>query len=751
MAFDRFLIGPMSVGLETDLKPWAIPDQAYAQLKNAYVFRGRVRKRFGSRLISSDQRFSRFRIALTGGAGVGITDGAGNATGTVPGAVFKVGQMFSIGTALYTVTSSAAGAQPMLQTVVTTTATYNIGTGVYNFVGAPATTQVYFYPAEPVMGLDLYEKGSVTNHPAYGFDTQFAYVFSGTAWERSVTAGTPVWRGTNANFFWVTNWEAIIDNVISLFVSNFFVTNPNGATTANDDPIWTFKDATGWEVFTPQFLTAGDFVETARIILPFHDRLILLNTIEVSGGNNKNYVNRCRFSQNGSPFEGGLPFCATAWLEQTQAGSHQAGYIDATTEEEIVTAEFIKDRLIVYFERSTWELAYTGNEIQPFIWQKLNTELGSESTFSTVPFDREVLTVGTTGVHACNGSNVQRIDNLIPDQIFNVRNINAGPARVAGIRDYFTEMVYWSYPDSAQASTQTYPNQILVYNYKNQSWAINDDCITAFGYFEQQTGLTWATATFSWASTSSTWSSGTNQAQSRKIIAGNQQGFMFLIEPDSNTNANAMQLTNITFDAGPSEMELTIIDHTLTDNEFVRITGAQGVTITGNGIYEVTRVVNANTIRVFLPSGSFVGVYTGGGTVARASQIDILTKQWNFYNNQGKNVYIQKVDFNVDKTSSGQITVDYYPSTTELSMITQAAASGAALGTSILETSPFALEPLEQQQDQLWHPVFLQSDGQTIQLRIYMSPAQMIIPQVSEATFELNAMVLYAQPISRLQ
>ena len=81
MAFDRFLIGPMTIGLETDLKPFMVPDEAFAQLNNAYVFRGRVRKRFGSRLMGLDQRSSRFRIALTGGAAVGITDALGAAAG----------------------------------------------------------------------------------------------------------------------------------------------------------------------------------------------------------------------------------------------------------------------------------------------------------------------------------------------------------------------------------------------------------------------------------------------------------------------------------------------------------------------------------------------------------------------------------------------------------------------------------------------------------------------------------------------
>ena len=760
MAFDRFLIGPLSVGLETDLKPFMIPDEAMAQLSNAYVFRGRVRKRFGSRLLG-DQKLSRLRIALTGGAAVGITDGAGAATGTVPGAIFKVGQMFSIGDALYTVSNGAAGAQPMLQTVATTTATYDIGTGVYVFNGAPATTQIYFYPAEPVMGLTLYEKGSVNNHAAYAFDTQFAYVYGGGGWARSLTGANPVWHGDDTDFFWVTNWQGITDDQIVLFVTNFQVTNYNGVVAATDDSLWTF-DGTTWTEFTPKFLTTGEKVKTARIIVPFKNRLVLLNTVELdaAAANNINYPNRCRFSQNGSPFEGGLPLCATAWLEQGQAGSHQAGFIDAPTEEEIVSAEFIKDRLIVYFERSTWELAYTGNEIQPFIWQKINTELGSESTFSSVPFDKEILTVGTTGVHTCNGANVARVDNKIPDQVFQIRNTNSGPGRVAGIRDYFAEMVYWSFPNSSQAALQTYPNKILVYNYKNGSWAINDDCITAFGYFEQQTGLTWAQATFPWASATVTWGSGTLQADYRQILAGNQEGFTFLVVPEGlnqGSNALAMQLTNMTYDSATTEMILTIVDHTLSVGEYIKISGALGVTYTGLGIYKVTSRTDTNIVRVLLTfadpdtAPSFTGTYTGGGTVARVSKIDILTKQWNFYQNVGKNVYIQKIDFNITKTSQGQITIDYYPSSTNESMIAQASATGAAMGNSVLETSPYTLVPLEEQQNQLWHPIFFQTDGETVQLRIYLNDDQLKNPTIAESFFELNAMLLYAQQISRLQ
>ena len=51
MATDRFLIAPIdeNSGLQKNVLPWLIPDNAFSEFNNAYVFRGRVRKRFGSR------------------------------------------------------------------------------------------------------------------------------------------------------------------------------------------------------------------------------------------------------------------------------------------------------------------------------------------------------------------------------------------------------------------------------------------------------------------------------------------------------------------------------------------------------------------------------------------------------------------------------------------------------------------------------------------------------------------------------
>lgn len=773
MPYDRFLIAPINTGMQTDLKPWLTPEDSFEQLNNAYVFRGRVRKRFGGRLMGTGWSssltaplFSRFRIQVN-------TITAGAASGTVPNGsiVAGIGQMFSIGNEIFTVPTTGTPVV-MLDTGPTpaTTKTYNTTTGAYVFSGvtAPDTTPVWFYPGLPVMGLTMYDVGAIDNQPSYGFDTRFSYVFSGGFWQRS---GTAVWHGTDINFFWTSNWRGTTPGQIVLFVSNFYVVNYNGAGNASDDPIWWF-DGTTWTAASganafyfkpaggaPQ---TGPFVVTARIVIPFKNRLLLLNTVENDNGGgtgtNTNYVNRCRFSFNGSPF------AQNAWYEPNQmdnaGGANSkwggAGFIDATTEEQIISAEFIKDRLIVYFERSTWEIAYTGNAVLPFVWQKINTELGSEAQQSTVPFDKEVLTIGNTGVHACNGANVQRIDTKIPDEVFQIFDKNIGVQRVAGIRDYFVEMVYWSFPSVDENPNNVYPNRVLIYNYRNSSWAINDDCITAFGYFEQQSGETWANQLDTWENANFSWESGTTEAQFRQVIAGNQQGYVFIVDSEETRNAPVMQISQMAWNSTTQQLTLTIINHTLNFNadltdqnsDFIYIENAQGVTFDGSGIFPVTGVTNANTVTVG-PVVNFTGVYTGGGTATRVSNIRIATKQYNPYIDKGRNVYLQKIDFGVERTTDGQITVDYYPNASSYSMIQNGSTTGAIMGTGVLETFPYpvALYPFEQEQDRLWHQVYFQSEGECIQLFMYMTLPQITEPDIAFAPFTLEGMCLHTLPV----
>lgn len=781
MPMDKFLIAPINSGLQTDLKPWQIIDDAFSDMQNAYIFRGRVKKRFGSVWMGTSQLNTRFRVQ------VGTIGGP---TSPVPGSIFQIGQMFSAGTQLFTVIQ--VGNPAAMLATGPGTGTFSTTTGAFALAGTGlgGGTPIYWYPGEPVMGLTQYDSGNINDHPSYGFDTQFAYVFINGAWARS---GTAIWHGTNANYYWAINWQGSTTDAATppvMFVTNFNATVGTGPyPAATDDPIWTFDGAT-WTphpgssaagfFFLPvpaaaQPRVQGQFIQTAKIIVAFKDRLLLLYTIENDNSNyamipgtgvTTSFPNRCRYSINGSPF------ALNAWYEQNSEDSAGnigagAGYIDATTEESIVSAEFIKDRLIVYFERSTWEIVYTGNEISPFIWQKLNTELGSQSTFSTIPFDKDVLTIGNTGVHACNGINVTRIDNKIPNHVFDFfETKNNATLRTYGIRDYYNEMVYWAYCENNLVATQTFPNQILSYNYKAGAWSVYDDTVTVFGYFEQGQDLTWAgSAPLTWINFPSTWSSSFVNANQRQILIGTPEGYVLILADDISRNAPSMQITNMAI-AATGIITLTIIDHNLDasspvlslDNDFILIENAQGsATITtyfGTGlIFPVNSVIDANTITINTFGGLTTGTYTGGGTVARVSNVQLKTKQFNPYDKQDMNVFISKIDFAVQKTVSGEITVDYLPSSTTVSMIQGGQASGALMGTGVLETRPYSVvyAPLEQFQDKLWHPVYLQCYGECIQLFMYFSLDQMINTTVSLSDFQLEGFVLYTEAIGRMQ
>lgn len=839
---DRFLIAPFETGLQLNLRPWLIMDDAFEQLKNAYIWRGKVRKRFGAKYTgygaptaAEIPLYSRLAIPLaapiTAGAavGVGITDaggnatnpanvlvwpefkigqyftigaftytitvlgapavltpsagapatihtfntttgvynfttagaglqvyfypngsnltsGAGQATGVVPGTAYNVGQLISIGSDTFTVISNTPGFQNMLRSDgLLANAQFNITTGEFNILDvAHPNTQVYFYPAEPVMGITQYNVGAINDHPSYVFDTQFIYLYN-NRWTQADP--TIIFHGNDTQFFWGANYIEETTGSKALFVTNFNATLGAGPF-PNDDPIYYLVGAV-WTAFNPVVIPGPPVftVVQARIIVNFKGRLIFLNTIEretpaVGVATNRAYPNRCRFSKYG-----GNATSVNSFVEPQQVGYEGGGYIDAPTDQSIISAQFIKDRLIVYFERSTYELAYIGNQLLPFVWQKLNTELGSQSTFSTVPFDTEVLTCGNTGFHTCNGSNVARIDFKIPDFVFDQINSDlTNTNRICSIRDYFSETVYWSFRDNGSMPTADYPGKILLYNYRNQTWALIDEQVTAFGYFEQITGISWAAYTMPWYSWTASWGSGVDDPGFRQVIAGNQEGFIFVIDRDNPICAAVIQISNIVYTGvGPYTATITAVNHNLYPGAHIKI---EDLTLTlplafRNKIYEVETIVDENSFTIATTTNP---AYTGNAYYRFISPINIKSKQWNPYMQQARDVYVAKIDFGVEATTEGAITVDYYASSQDDSTLYNAAVTGTLLGTGSLSTAPYPTIPQEINANRLWHPLYFQNEGECIQIELSYSEDQIIDVDIVDSDFVLEGIVLHCTP-----
>ena len=149
MALKSYLIGPLQEGQQNDVEPFYLPEDAYFSLEEAYVWRGRIRKRFGYALIGSDDLNSRLRINV--GTTAAVT---GNFPATVmPGAIFKTGQIFSIGTTVFTV--NATGNPAVLLTTGSATGTYDTTTGSLTITGnnENPSTSIFFPTACAVVRL----------------------------------------------------------------------------------------------------------------------------------------------------------------------------------------------------------------------------------------------------------------------------------------------------------------------------------------------------------------------------------------------------------------------------------------------------------------------------------------------------------------------------------------------------------------------------------------------------------------------
>ena len=134
--------------------------------------------------------------------------------------------------------------------------------------------------------------------------------------------------------------------------------------------------------------------------------------------------------------------------------------------------------------------------------------------------------------------------------------------------------------------------------------------------------------------------------------------------------------------------------------------------------------------------------------IARVSQISISTKEYNFYAKDGRNAAVNKVDFMVDATSAGQIQVEFYASTSDVSLLKDGAGNGVLLGTGTLDTYPYPDIPFEATANRIWHPVYFQANGEVIQFQLTFNDAQMRSVPIMQSEFALHAMCIYSNPTS---
>ena len=766
-------------GLITYLEPFLLPEKAFPTLEDAFAWRGRIKRREGFNTLGRLRR-SRTGVImpLSGASPFAFNLFTAIQQATEPQ---REVQTAPIGTVLSNrLTIHIAGVNYVdqgdgtLQNSVTldVLSTINYLTGSIVLVhtagiGVAITADFAYFPGLPVMGLPDDITDAINEENLRAFDTKYAYQFALGEFNELTSIAPVVWNGNDSDFFWTTTyWPMTPGTTKLMWTTNF---NISGAT--RDSLKYYDTGTTTWTPFTP-LITATQTLYTCRCIVPYKNRLLMFNTLEdvlppFSLAAATNFPQRVRFSKIGDPI------APDSWLSDTPG---LGGFADIASDQAIISVEFIKDILIVKLERSSWKVIYTGNETQPFNFEKINTEFGAESTFSLVPFDRGVFSVGNLGILTDDSVNVQRIDQKIPNFVFQFRNADNGPKRVHGIRNYTEELVYWSYPNSAE--DLKFPNKMLVYNYINQTYAIFNDSFTCFGYYQKPTALRWAQLiNTTWVQFNRAWNSGAAQARYPDIVAGDQHGFVLLLNQKT-FNDVSFAINAITSEAITTLAIITSVNHNLQTGQFVKLTGILGTgvpnpTFLNDQIYKIIQYpgneTNQYTLQVLdLATMTFVdvfyvpgGTYLGMGRVTVLNNINITTKVFAPFYEDGGQVRVGYLDFLFDTTDEGQLTCDYYMnesinsgiSISDPSVTIDAGVSASGiLGSNTILTSPEnnTLLPFQVNQNKIWHRMFIQSIAQNFQLKFSLNDLQMVDEVVNSSDIILHAMTIYLAKNARL-
>jgi hypothetical protein len=775
MTFKPYPIVPFTTGLERDKQPFLLENDAFPQLSNCYLYQGRVERRLGNKLLG--RLVHSVEAAALGNTGASpftanlITAVPLAALGISPGSVV-INIAAPVGPLTYTDNGSGVltAPGPFIGTV-----NYQTGAISVNHPAAAAsvvTANFDYFSGLPVMGLPTEETTSINKEDTKAFDTRKANYYDialGRFVDISFDLNTlsPIqWNGSNSDFFWSWNYYYAFDSSGAsrpLFWTTNNVANsrPGGAGTPILDGIQVYNEL-GWTAQYP-VLTAPpetpttNYLRGCLILVSYRNRMVALNTKESIGGFGVAalYGNRARWSQNGVPFtDGGVDLVgadATAWRQDIVG---KGGYIDAPTSEQIVSCGFFKDTLVVFFERSTWQLFYTGNEILPFAWQRLNTQWGCESTHSVISFDKGIFAVGNTAIVTSDSVNVERIDLKIPTDVFEFHNENNGPKRVYGIRDYFYQFCYWTFPNDDQNGI--FPNKVLVLNYLDGSYSFYDDSYTCFGYYQLASDLIWSKATFPWQTGGTrTWSSSWSQSESPTVVAGNQQGFVMLIDQQT-SNEPTLYITAISQEASAL---VTSPNHNLYVNQYVKFSGVLGMTGINDLVGKIVARVNANQFRVDINTTA-MAAYTTSGFLTLINSYEVITKKFNPFYTDGQKVRSSYADFYVDRTTAGAFTVDFIVDDGDF----DATDPSAPLSTSIntLPVSTAKEYGPSTTVGKIWQRSYPDCAGQYLQMRAYLSESQIRTPQgttpetykeanPSQSDIIIHAINFWMAPSGRLQ
>lgn len=615
MSYSPYLIANYATGYDRELQPWLLPNDAFTDLLDGYVYRGVTNKRDGysgfanglkstyteSRMVhqvanvapatgaidGANKTFTwtlttpvaRGRVVITGSNPVQvlIDDGNGGFTGPGTGTI-----NYTTGAVSITFTTA-----PIVASTVLLTYSYH--------QGLPVMGVMSFYPTNNVRQLIV-------------ADTRYVNRYNPTT-DRldDIAAGT--YNGTSKDFWSWVNYESATSAPRLLFCNGVVgdvVQQYDGTTIAN---------------YAPTFAVG---TLNARQLFNFKDRLVLFQTIEAG----TLYPRRIRISGTGANCD---------VFDNTATG---AGFIDIPDNTWFFGAAFNRDDLLFFTEAATWSLKYTGNDVTPFTLQKIDGTRGSAAAFSVVSYLNRTMAASPRGLIICDGYQVDRMDNNIPQFAFN----DVDGANFNGCFSGFLDEdrdVYMIYPSDGVIKPSLVPtgssDRILITNFEEDNYAIYRIPLSCMGNFQVAFTILWSDLTTAngfpnWdtlAAKFGNWNAFPFDKGDPIAIGGGHKGEIWRLN-DTESEDNPQKIRNITV-INNQRIQVTTDWNNYEKGDFICFE-AIGGTVEANDKQGQIISIDTNFTTFTVDFGQSFGgfsAYTSGGQASRTIPLEAVSKKLN--------------------------------------------------------------------------------------------------------------------------
>ena len=472
--YKPFLIAPFKTGLDTDLEPWLVPQDAFTEITNAHIHHGYIQRRGGYRFLAQMAHGQLISAAsnlnpavFTVGSTADYTTGD-----TVTLHYLSGGTSWSDLNEIKYIITVASGTTFTLTTLAGA-AVSGIGRGAYT----ANSGRVGSFPGLRIMGINRYitsdnvrktlvsdtRRVAVYDSSNRIFDPLDLYDVTGT-----LQPDNNVFSSDDSGYIWAVNWQNPgLNNRVYLTNGKAYQAGAPGT-----DGIVYYDSTNRGTPSVPnvvQFqpsLGGSNLLYGAKMMFTMRQRLICLYVYEYNGATTVTYPQRASWSAAQDP---------SNW--DYTMGAAGGGFVDAPTGEQIVSAQLLQDVIIVEFTDSVWTLRPVPDPALPLRWDRINSFRSCDGRMATTAFDRYVFALGNRGITATDGVETRRVDERIQD--LTTSEINADYFyKVFAERDYANRRTWALYPDG----TSTDCDKALIYDDESSAYSKYTIGMNVLGY-----------------------------------------------------------------------------------------------------------------------------------------------------------------------------------------------------------------------------------------------------------------------------